>query len=148
MEQLPIVEQPLCRSAAMLDHLARQMRVHGEAALAPLGLRPRHLVAMTMLRDNLELTQQSLSAILHIDGANVVGLLNELESSGLVTRRRAPEDRRRHIVELTDDGRETLAQAEFALAAVEDHVLSALTPKQREQLAGLLHRAANGTVPA
>ena len=39
----------------------------------------------------------------------MVGLLNELESSGLVTRRRATEDRRRHIVELTNEGRETLA---------------------------------------
>ncbi len=132
----------------MLDYLARQMRLGSEAALAPFGLRPRHLVALTMLRDNQELTQQSLASILQIDGTNVVGLLNELESSGLVTRRRAPEDRRRHLVELTDQGRETLAQAEFMLAAVENEVLSALTNSESEQLAGLLRRAATGTFPA
>lgn len=148
MKQLPVVDQPPCRSAAMLDYLARQMRLSAEAALAPLDLRPRHLVALTLLRDNQEVTQQALSSILQIDGANVVGLLNELETAGLVTRRRNPEDRRRHIVELTDHGREKLAKAEFALAAVEDVVLAALTPKQREQLAALLHRAAIGTFPA
>ena len=131
----------------MLDYLARQMRLGSEGVLGPLGMRPRHLVALTMLRDGQEVTQQALSSILQIDGANVVGLLNELETAGLVTRRRAPEDRRRHIVELTDEGREQLAQAEFALAAVEDHVLSALTPRQREQLATLLRRAAMGAFP-
>jgi MarR family transcriptional regulator, lower aerobic nicotinate degradation pathway regulator len=146
--ELPVVDQPLCRSAAMLDYLARQMRLGSEAALAPFGLRPRHLVALTMLRDSQEVTQQSLASILQIDGTNVVGLLNELESSGLVTRRRAVEDRRRHIVELTDQGRETLARAEFMLAAVENEVLSALTNSEREQLAGLLRRAATGTFPA
>jgi MarR family transcriptional regulator, lower aerobic nicotinate degradation pathway regulator len=145
--ELPVVEQPLCRSAAMLDYIARQMRLGSEAALAPLGLRPRHLVALTMLRDNQEVTQQSLASILQIDGTNVVGLLNELESSGLVTRRRAAEDRRRHVVELTDEGRERLARAEFVLAAVENQVLSALTSDERQQLAALLHRAARGTFP-
>lgn len=146
--ELPVVEQPLCRSAAMLDYITRRMRLGSEAALAPLGLRPRHLVALTMLRDNQEVTQQSLASILQIDGTNVVGLLNELESSGLVTRRRAVEDRRRHMVELTNQGRETLARAEFVLAAVENEVLSALTNDERQQLAALLHRAAIGTFPA
>jgi MarR family transcriptional regulator, lower aerobic nicotinate degradation pathway regulator len=146
--ELPVVEQPLCRSAAMLDYLARQMRLRSEAALAPLGLRPRHLVALTMLRDSQEVTQQALSSILQIDGTNIVGLLNELESAGLVTRRRASEDRRRHIVELTEQGGGTLAQAEFVLAAVENDVFSALSSKEREQLAELLHRAAIGTFPA
>ena len=36
--ELPVVEQPLCRSAAILDYIARQMRLGSEAALAPLGL--------------------------------------------------------------------------------------------------------------
>ncbi|HEX3802226.1 MAG TPA: MarR family winged helix-turn-helix transcriptional regulator [Solirubrobacteraceae bacterium] len=148
MEHLPVVNQPPCRSAAMLDYLTRQMRIGAEAALAPLGMRPRHFLALTMLRDGHEVSQQALSSILQIDGANVVGLLNELEAAGLVNRRRAPEDRRRHIVELTDQGHEQLAQAEFALAAVEDVVLAALTGKQREQLAALLHRAATSTFPA
>jgi MarR family transcriptional regulator, lower aerobic nicotinate degradation pathway regulator len=146
--ELPVVDQPVCRSAAMLDYLARHMRLASEAALTPLGLRPRHFVALTMLRDSQEVTQQSLSSILQIDGTNVVGLLNELESAGLVTRRRSPTDRRRHLVELTDEGRETLARAEFMLSAVENEVLSALTSDERQQLAALLHRAASGTFRA
>ena len=118
MPSLPIAVQPARRSAALLDYLARRMRLRSELALAPLDLRPRHLVALTVLRDMEEVTQQALATTLQLDGTNVVGLLNELERAGLVTRRRAQDDRRRHIVELTPEGRTMLAKAEFVLAAV------------------------------
>ena len=42
-------ETPEHRSGALLDHLARRMRLRSESVLAPLGLRPRHLVALTVL---------------------------------------------------------------------------------------------------
>jgi DNA-binding MarR family transcriptional regulator len=117
------------------------MRSHGESTLAALGLRPRHLLTLTVLRDLGGSTQQALAAQLSIDRTNLVGLLNELEADGLIERRRSPEDRRRHIVEVTPAGRETLAKAEFALAAVEDQVLAALDDTQREALYQLLAQA-------
>lgn len=120
------------------------MRVRGESALSPLGMRPRHLVALTVLRDAGESTQQGLAGLLRIDRTNLVGLLNELEADGLIERRRSEEDRRRHIVRLTDTGRERLAQAEFALAGAENEVLGALDAEQRETLYGLLRQAMGG----
>jgi DNA-binding MarR family transcriptional regulator len=142
---LPAI-QPTRRSAALLDHLARRMRLRAESALAPLGLRPRHLVALTMLRDGGGSTQQALSATLQIDSTNLVGLLNELEADKLIERRRSSEDRRRHIVELTTAGANRLAKAEFALAAVEDEVLGHLDDEQRETLYRLLHQATSDHV--
>lgn len=130
----------------LIEHLARLMRAGSEAALTPLGLRPRHLVALTVLRDHGETTQQALSAALQIDRTNLVGLLNDLESDGLATRRRSQEDRRRHIVALTDAGTERLAQAELALSAVERDTLGALDDEDRETLYRLLQRATGGHV--
>jgi DNA-binding MarR family transcriptional regulator len=121
------------------------MRLRAEAVLAPLGLRPRHLVALTVLRDRGGSTQQALATTLEMDGTNIVGLLNELEADKLIERRRSPEDRRRHLVELTDAGAEQLAKVECALSAVEDEVLGALDENQRETLYSLLQRAAAGT---
>lgn len=141
---LPVLNQPPHRSGALLDHLARRMRARGESVLAPLGLRPRHLLALTVLRDRPGCSQASLATTLEMDGTNIVGLLNELEADQLIERRRSPEDRRRHVVELTDLGNTLLAKAEFALAAVEDEVLAALDADQREMLYSLLHKAANG----
>jgi DNA-binding MarR family transcriptional regulator len=145
IEPLPVVDQPPHRSAALLDQLARRMRVRGESVLTEHGLRPRHLVALTVLRDR-ALTQQGLATALQLDRTNLVGLLNELEAEGLVERRRSAEDRRRHIVELTPSGRERLAKAEFDMAAAEDHVLGALDAEERETLYRLLRRAAGGHV--
>jgi DNA-binding MarR family transcriptional regulator len=143
VSSLPVVNQPVHRCAALLDHLARHMRIRGESALSPLGLRPRHLVALTVLRDHAGATQQNLSRILQIDRTNLVGLLNELERDGLIERRRAEADRRRHTVELTQLGSERLAEAEFALAAAEDEVLGALDEAQRETLYELLQHASS-----
>jgi MarR family transcriptional regulator, lower aerobic nicotinate degradation pathway regulator len=140
----PVVNQPVHRAGALLDHLARRMRVRSEAVLAPLGLRPRHLVALTVLRNRGDCTQQGLAATLEMDGTNIVGLLNELEAENLIERRRSPEDRRRHVVELTDAGARQLAKAESALAAIEDEVLGALDESQRATLYDLLLQAARG----
>jgi DNA-binding MarR family transcriptional regulator len=122
------------------------MRVRGESALSPLGLRPRHLVALTVLRDRGGSTQQALSTTLQIDRTNLVGLLNELEADRLIERRRSSEDRRRHMVELTKTGANLLAKAEFALAAAENEVLGGLDDEQRETLYRLLQQATSDQV--
>ncbi|SDN02241.1 MarR family winged helix-turn-helix transcriptional regulator [Actinacidiphila guanduensis] len=148
MSTLPVLNQPPRRSGALLDQLTRRMRRRAESVLAPLGLRTRHLVALTVLRENGGgATQQALAATLLIDRANVVGLLNELETEGLVERKRSELDRRRHIVELTYAGTRRLAAAEFALAAAEDEVLAALDGEQRAALYDLLHQAVGGCAP-
>jgi len=136
------------RSSALLSHLARLIRMASEQELEPLGLRPRHLIALTVMRENGGVTgQQELAAELGVDRTNLVGLLNELEAEGLILRRRAAQDRRRHIVELTPAGEERLAAAEAAIGAAEDEVLGALTDRQREQLFELLQRASAGRAP-
>jgi MarR family transcriptional regulator, lower aerobic nicotinate degradation pathway regulator len=142
--ELPIVEQPTHQCAALLDFLARRMRTAGLQTLEPLGLRPRHLLALTVLRDHGASGQQRLAEVLDIDRTNLVLLLNELEREDLVERRRSEEDRRRHVVELTNAGRELLARAEMALGATEEIVLRALDRQEREALYALLARAVDG----
>ncbi|MDA0169743.1 MarR family winged helix-turn-helix transcriptional regulator [Solirubrobacter taibaiensis] len=139
-----MIDQPARRVGALLDQVGRQLRQHSMPALDSLGMRPRHLLTLTVLRDRAGSSQADLSTLLQIDRTNLVGLLNELEADGLIERRRSPEDRRRHLVELTRDGRELLSKAEFALAFVEDHVFGALDASQRETLYELLQLAANG----
>jgi MarR family transcriptional regulator, lower aerobic nicotinate degradation pathway regulator len=116
-------------------------RARAESALEHHGLRPRHLVALTLLRDHGGISQQDLATALQIDKTNLVSLLNDLESSGFLARRRSPEDRRRHVVEITPSGAGRLREAEGALVAVEDDVLAALDAEERETLYRLLQRA-------
>ena len=88
----------------LLDLLARRLRGAAEAELTAFRLRTRHVVGLTLLRDFGEYSQAGLAEALGLDPTNVVALLNELESTGLVERRRSPEDRRRHTVVLTSAG--------------------------------------------
>jgi len=142
----PAATETAQRALVLIDHIARVARRRSELALAPSGLRPRHLVALTVLREHGALTQAALGDALRLDPTNLVGLLNELEEQGLLTRRRDPADRRRHIVDLSGEGVAALARAECALAAVEEQVLAALDDDERATLQALLARAASGQV--
>ncbi|MGD0604545.1 MAG: MarR family winged helix-turn-helix transcriptional regulator [Streptosporangiaceae bacterium] len=125
----------------LLDHLARVGRRAAEASMAPGGLRPRHLVALNLLSEHGAASQQGLVEALSLDPSNVVGLLNELEERGLITRRRDPADRRRHIVELSAGGQNELCLAQARLSRVEDDLLGALSRDERATLYRLLARA-------
>src|SRR6266850_1923563 len=107
-------------------------------ALEPFGIRPRHVAALIELRDQGELTQQSLCGQLHLDPTNLVAILNELEERGYATRRRDPEDRRRHLVEVSKKGIAVLDKVSKAMDGVEAELLDGLEPAEREQLEGLL----------
>src|SRR4051794_30862920 len=107
-------------------------------ALEPFGIRPRHVAALIELRDSGKLTQQSLCGRLHLDPTNLVTVLNELEQRGYATRRRDPEDRRRHIVEVSKKGLAVIAKVSEAMDRVEDDLLKGFEAGEREQLEGLL----------
>jgi DNA-binding MarR family transcriptional regulator len=131
-------------SVMLLHRLDRIARRRKETALEPVDLRPRQVVALMILRDHGAMTQGALGETLNLDPANVVGLLNELEERELLDRRRDPEDRRRHIVELTPAGKKALAHAERAMEDLEEEILGALAPDERAQLRDLLDRALSG----
>jgi MarR family transcriptional regulator, lower aerobic nicotinate degradation pathway regulator len=75
-------------------------------------------------------------------------ILNDLEDCGQLVRRRDSEDRRRHRVFITKAGREALAHAAQAQGEIEDEVLQALDPEERDTLWRLLTRAVRGAEPA
>lgn len=136
------------QSLALLNHLSRVARREADAVLDLGGLRPRHMVALTLLRDHGAVSQQGLAEALRLDPSNLVGLLNELEQRGLLSRTRDRDDRRRHIVELAPQGEAALQEVEQRLACVEDRVLGALSAQERDTLHTLLLRAAGDQLPA
>jgi DNA-binding MarR family transcriptional regulator len=107
-------------------------------ALEPFGIRPRHLAALIELRDHGELTQQSLCGHLHLDPTNLVAILNELEQRGYATRRRDPEDRRRHLVVVSSKGIAVIEKVSEVMDGVEDDLLAGLDQEERDQLDALL----------
>jgi DNA-binding MarR family transcriptional regulator len=129
----------------LLTRLAKQVYRRSNEQL--LGMHLRLLMALSYLRDHGGAPQQDLAEALCMDANNVVILLNELEDLGYVARHRDPDDRRRHLVELTARGTRSLASAERAQEGIEDDVLRALDAEERATLWRLLTRALYGAEP-
>ncbi|MCE3034610.1 MarR family winged helix-turn-helix transcriptional regulator [Streptomyces sp. CMSTAAHL-2] len=70
-------------------------------------------------------------------------MLQQLETKGIVVRRRSPEDERRVLVSLTDDGAERLAVLRGHLRERQARAYEAFTPAERALLVTLLHRLTN-----
>ena len=110
-------------SGPLLDLIARRIRTEAESEIETFNLRPRHVIALTLLQLVGEQSQSDLGEALRVDRTNLVGLLNDLEGAELIERRRSPQDRRRHTVSLTVAGTRRLAELELALADAEQRVL-------------------------
>jgi len=146
MDEFPIVAPPSLVSAPLIEYLARRLRSEMECEVETFGLRSRHVIALTLLREFGERGQSELAEAMWIDPTNLVRLLNELEAADLIERRRSSQDRRRHTVALTPAGSRRLAEIEQALASVEHRVLAALDFNEQATLYTLLQRATAAAV--
>jgi DNA-binding MarR family transcriptional regulator len=146
IDQLPVVlQQPRGQTGPLLELIARRVRAEAESEIEAFNLRPRHVVALTLLQLLGPQSQSDLADALRVDGTNLVGLLNDLEAEDLIERRRSPQDRRRHTVSLTPTGVRRLAELEHALTDAEQRVLAVLDSDQQDTLRALLEQiAANG----
>jgi DNA-binding MarR family transcriptional regulator len=106
-----------------------------------LGMKMKEFVALSYLRHAPGIGQRELSERLMLDANNTVLLLNGLELRDFAERKRHPEDRRRHIVDITPDGVEALERAERAMDSLEDDVLRGLSQEERATLRELLLKA-------
>ena len=112
-----------------------------------LGMRLKQYIALNTLAMTPGMGQRQLGEALHLDPNNTVLMLNDLEAAGWAERRRDPDDRRRHTVEITPSGLKALARADKALDGLEADVLDGLSPEERATLRDLLTRA-TADVPA
>ena len=125
-------------ATVLIARIARVVRQRFEQVLTPLGLRQRHVVALSYLRGHGPTAQQKLADRLRMDASSMVCLLNELEESQLVVRNRDRADRRRALVELSPQGESALCEVDRALQIVEDEMLTGLDAPRRAMLHELL----------
>ena len=103
------------------------------------GSLPMWLVLISLKSGQLA-SQRKLADAVGIQGATLTHHLNAMESAGLVTRRRDPENRRLHLVELTPAGDALFARMRDAAAAFDERLRTGLSQPDVDRLDELLAR--------
>lgn len=86
--------------------------------------------------------QRELAEAVGLREATLTHHLNALDRRGLITRRRDPENRRIHVVELTEAGESAFLSMRDAAVAFDRRLNAGLTEEDRDHLTRLLHRLA------
>jgi DNA-binding MarR family transcriptional regulator len=94
--------------------------------VAPLQLTPAQFSVLLLLDRNPGRNQTEIANTLGILRPNFVAMLDSLESRDLCARMRSTNDRRSHILILTDKGRAVLARAKKLVAAKHEARLNEL----------------------
>ncbi|WP_084479110.1 MarR family winged helix-turn-helix transcriptional regulator [Nocardia jejuensis] len=89
---------------------------------------------LTYLEENGDISQQEMADALAIDRSEIVRLVDSLEKSGLVTRTRDPEDRRKYRLAITAAGRRLREDVGQRISAATDKLLYRLTAEERTTL--------------
>jgi DNA-binding MarR family transcriptional regulator len=129
-------------SAFLIKRLGFAAKERTFAAYDGTGLHPYHHAVLAVLDEGSRETQGSIADALGYDRGMLVGLLDELEERTLVERKRDPNDRRRHLVRLTPEGKKTLKRLRAISAQVDDEFFAPLDAEERAALHDLLHRLA------
>jgi len=114
--------------------------MHKRSTEEMLGMRLKAYMTLGYIRDHPGATQQELESGLVMDANSVVLILNELEAKQFSIRRRDPQDRRRHIVEVTAAGRRALERADKEREGLEAEMLANFSPEERRSLRKLVER--------
>jgi MarR family transcriptional regulator, lower aerobic nicotinate degradation pathway regulator len=145
---VPRLPEELVASATfLLKRLGFAAKERAMAAYEETGLHPYHHGILILLGEGSRETQGSIADALGYDRGQLVGLLDELEEQGLVERQRDPNDRRRHLVRLTPEGKRMLRRLRALSRQIEDEFLAPLSEKERANLHALLLRLAEKHEP-
>ena len=132
-------EPEACRAWQLLMQFYFVQRRHLPAWGEPFGLSHVQCHLLHLIEPERPLPMRRLAELLACDASNVTGLVDRLESRGLVERRPSEGDRRVKVIALTKTGSRLRVQLLQHVTA-QPLPLSTLTPEERRALVQILER--------
>lgn len=137
----PTASQPYdLRIFQALRRIIRALDIHSRRLSSEHGITGPQLVCLQSITETGPLTQLALSERVHLSASTIVGILDRLESKGLVERKRDTEDRRRIYVTTTVKGREMVSSAPSPLQEALKEALGGLKELEQVTIALSLER--------
>lgn len=107
-------------------------------ACGDLDLTPSQYAALFALRQHAPVGQNELGRLVALDRSTMSLVVKSLRERALVWARSDSTDRRKTLLELSDDGRLVLGQAELRSAKSSRALMAALDGRQAQDLIGML----------
>ena len=126
-----------CRAWQLLMKFFFAQRRHLPSYGTPLDLSPVQCHVLHLIEPGRPLPMNRLADTLSCDASNVTGLVDRLESRGLVRRQPSTEDRRVKVLQLTSSGSKLRTQLLRQMAG-RSRPLARLTAEQRRILVEIL----------
>lgn len=112
------------------------------AALRDLDLKVRSYSVLNLAASDLKPTQRELAQMISLDPSQIVSLVDELESRGLIVREQDPRDRRQKVITATPEGAKLLDKARERTQAAQAASLAPLNAKEQEVFREMMVRLA------
>lgn len=99
---------------------------------------PTQWAALSKLAERGPLSQNLLGRLTVMDAATIKGVIDRLVSRGIVATRPDPDDGRRRLVDLNDEGRALVRRFVPVAKRITEETLAPLDARERATLIGLL----------
>src|SRR5436190_1586908 len=126
-------ESPACRAWQLLTKFFLSQRSRAMPSGEALDLSPAQCHVLHVIEPGRPVPMGRLADTLSCDASNVTGLVDRLESRGLVRRQPSSDDRRVKVLVLTSAGTRVRARLLTRMSAC-SHPLSRLSPEQQRTL--------------
>jgi DNA-binding MarR family transcriptional regulator len=137
-----VAKELVASSGFLLARLGMAFKSKALARIEQEGFDAHHYSVLALLAEEARETQATIADALALDPSRLVSLLDSLEQRGLVVRQRDPQDRRRHVVNITPAGSGELQRLRSIAKQLEDEFFAPLSAQERTAFHDLLLRLA------
>lgn len=97
------------------------------------GVTPVQYAGLQAVRKSPGIDQRTLARSIGLDTSTVAGVIDRLESRGLMMRSSSPDDRRVRLLSLTDEGLALLDEIQPAMMRAQQRILEPLSKKDQQE---------------
>ncbi|MCP3965367.1 MAG: MarR family transcriptional regulator [Lentisphaerae bacterium] len=128
------------RILCSLRRIIRSVDIYSNKLKSKYGLTTPQLLCLQCVVENDGSTLSQLTANVNLSGSTITGIVDRLESKGLLKRERSLVDRRKIFLHSTDTGKEVVAAAPSLLQDRLSEALSELAENEQDIIAESLER--------